>query len=216
MHRLRVARVRRGRAGRVAAIFVNALCSVVMIAAPPWPTEAPHAAHAPGPPVRAATSTFALAPVSGTAGWEPVIVPNPTRAPAWVWPVPTPIRVLAPFRAPLHRYAEGHRGIDLAVEPGAELVAAGPGVVRFVGWVGDRSLVSIDHGDGVISSIEPVDAGVAKGDVLARGAPIGRLAVGGHCADGCAHFGVRVHGEYVSPLLFLGGVPRAALLPLVG
>jgi hypothetical protein len=27
---------------------------------------------------------------------------------------------------------------------------------------------------------------------------------------------VRVHGRYVSPLLFLGGVPRAVLLPLVG
>jgi hypothetical protein len=27
------------------------------------------------------------------------------------------------------------------------------------------------------------------------------------------HFGVRIDGEYVSPFLFLGGIPRAVLLP---
>lgn len=132
----------------------------------------------------------------------------------WVWPVPAPIRVLAPFRAPMNRYSAGHRGIDLAVAPGVDVVAAGPGIVRYAGWVADRSLVSIDHGDGVLSSIEPVEPSVAAGDAVSRGAPIGRVASGGHCADGCAHFGVRVDGEYVSPLRFLGGVPRAVLLPL--
>ncbi|WP_373692898.1 M23 family metallopeptidase [Agromyces silvae] len=125
-----------------------------------------------------------------------------------------PIRVLEPFRAPLTPYSAGHRGIDLAVRAGAEVAAAAPGVVRFAGRVADRPLVSIDHGDGVISSIEPVEPSVSVGDVLERGSPIGRVAAGGHCADVCAHFGVRVDEEYVSPLLFLGGVPRAVLLPL--
>lgn len=152
------------------------------------------------------------APPGASGGVHGGIV-SASRSP-WVWPVPAPIRVLAPFRAPMTPYSAGHRGIDLAVEPGAEVVAAGPGTVRHAGWVVDRFLVSIDHGDGILSSIEPVEPSVTTGDAVARGAPIGKVASGGHCAAGCAHFGVRVHGVYVSPLLFLGGVPRAVLLPL--
>lgn len=167
-------------------------------------------------PAGTAVDAAAGAAGPGTTG-DPA--PGARRArdePPWVWPVPAPIRVLAPFRAPLTRYSAGHRGIDLAVASGAEVVAAGAGVVHFAGRVVDRPLVSVDHGDGVLSSIEPVEASVAPGDVVARGAPIGRVSSGGHCADACAHFGVRVHGEYVSPFLFLGGVPRAVLLPLGG
>ncbi len=43
---------------------------------------------------------------------------------------------------------------------------------------------------------------------------IGTVSSGGHCAAGCVHFGVRIDGEYVSPFLFLGGLPRAVLLPM--
>lgn len=139
--------------------------------------------------------------------------PPPGRGAAWVWPVPGPIRVLAPFRAPINRYSEGHRGIDLAVAPGVVVIAAASGTVRHAGWVVDRFVVAIDHGDGIISSIEPVEPSVTEGDVVSRGAPIGRVSAGGHCAAGCAHFGVRVDDDYVSPLRFLGGVPRAVLLP---
>ncbi|WP_443208538.1 hypothetical protein [Salinibacterium sp. PAMC 21357] len=35
----------------------------------------------------------------------------------------------------------------------------------------------------------------------------------GHCTRPCLHFGVRVEGEYVSPLNYLSGIPRAVLLP---
>lgn len=114
----------------------------------------------------------------------------------------------------MNPYSGGHRGIDLAVAPRAAIVAAESGVVRHAGWVVDRFVVSIDHGDGIISSIEPVEPAVAQGDVVSRGAPIGHVSPGAHCAAACAHFAVRVDGEYVSPLLFLGGVPRAVLLPM--
>jgi murein DD-endopeptidase MepM/ murein hydrolase activator NlpD len=124
--------------------------------------------------------------------------------------------VLAPFRAPPTPYTAGHRGIDLVAARGAVVVAPDAGVVRYAGWVGDRFLVSIDHGGGVLSSIEPVQPSVGTGDAVARGSPIGEVAVGGHCADACVHLGVRVDGEYVSPFRFLGGVPRAVLLPLEG
>jgi murein DD-endopeptidase MepM/ murein hydrolase activator NlpD len=55
---------------------------------------------------------------------------------------------------------------------------------------------------------------VEVGSSVARGAPIGSVGTGGHCADGCVHFGVRVDGVYVNPMLLLGEVPPAVLLPL--
>jgi len=132
----------------------------------------------------------------------------------WRWPVPVPIRVVAPFRAPATPYAAGHRGIDLAAEGGALVVAPADGVVGFAGPVVDRGVIAIDHGDGLVSAIEPVEAVVAAGTSVRAGEVVGRVASGGHCASECVHFGVRSDGEYVSPFLFLGGLPRAILLPL--
>lgn len=131
----------------------------------------------------------------------------------WRWPVPAPIRVVAPFRAPPTPFTAGHRGIDIATESAASVTAPAPGVVSFAGMVAGRPVIAIDHGDGIVSAIEPVAALVEAGAVVTSGDPIGTVSTGGHCASGCVHFGVRVDGEYVSPYLFLGGLPRAVLLP---
>ena len=138
----------------------------------------------------------------------------PTTSDTWTWPVPAPIRVVSPFRAPPTPYKAGHRGIDLLVEPDATIMAAASGTVSFAGMVAGRGVVAIDHGNGVVSAIEPVASSVAQGDIVSAGDLIGTAALGGHCTGDCVHFGVRVHGEYVSPFLFLGGLPRAVLLPL--
>jgi murein DD-endopeptidase MepM/ murein hydrolase activator NlpD len=163
----------------------------------------------------------AVAPISaaGAAGSTPETgvlqrAEDVERLGQWLWPVPAPIRVVSPFRAPPTPYASGHRGIDVAARQGDVFIAPAAGVVSFAGRVVDRGVVAIDHGDGIVSAIEPVDALVAEGEVVAAGDPIGVMASGGHCADECAHFGVRIDGEYVSPFLFLGGLPRAVLLPL--
>lgn len=139
----------------------------------------------------------------------------PSKPPAepWRWPVAAPIRVLAPFRAPPTPYTAGHRGIDVAAAAGAPVVAPAPGVISFSGMVAGRPVVAIDHGHGVVSAIEPVAAAVEAGTPVTAGDAIGTVSTGGHCASGCVHFGVRVDGEYVSPFLFLGGLPRAVLLP---
>ena len=145
---------------------------------------------------------------------NPVAAVAPTASDAWTWPVPAPIRVVSPFRAPPTPYKAGHRGIDLLVEPAATIVAAASGTVSFAGMVAGRGLIAIDHGNGVVSAVEPVGSAVAQGDVVSGGDVIGSVTQGGHCTGDCVHFGVRVHGEYVSPFLFLGGLPRAVLLPL--
>jgi len=131
----------------------------------------------------------------------------------WVWPIPHGIRVVAPWVAPPHAYGPGHRGLDVAAEVGSEALAPASGVVAFRGDVVDRPLLTIDHGGGLVSTLEPVESDLSPGDAVARGQVVGRVAVGGHAAAGSLHLGVRLDGDYVNPMLLLGGVPRAVLLP---
>ncbi len=134
------------------------------------------------------------------------------RARTWGWPVEGHHRIIRPFIAPATKYTSGHRGIDVAATIGSIVVSPAAGVIHFSGIVVDRPVVSIRHPDGVISSFEPVRSALEEGTIVARGSPIGVLEQG-HCAEGCVHVGARVFGEYVSPMLFLEGIPRAVLLP---
>ncbi|WP_233265417.1 murein hydrolase activator EnvC family protein [Leifsonia sp. AG29] len=129
-----------------------------------------------------------IAPVQTVAS---AAVPH-GAAPAWRWPVEK-VRLVKPYTAPASRYGPGHRGVDLAAEPGEQVLAPADAVVRFGGVVVDRPVVTLDHGGGVLSSYEPVTGSVEVGTPVARGDPIGVLALGGHC-DGCVHVGVRVDG----------------------
>lgn len=129
---------------------------------------------------------------------------------AWTWPV-APVQVIRPFVAPAHAYGAGHRGVDLAAT--GPVRSPADGVVAFVGTVVDRGVLTIDHGDGLVSTLEPVETRLRPGDAVDRGEEVGTVSTGGHSPPGAVHFGVRLHGEYVNPLLLLGGVPRAVLLP---
>ncbi len=131
--------------------------------------------------------------------------------PTWQWPVDTPKVVVRQFIAPATPYASGHRGVDLGAGGGI-LFAPADGIVHFAGVVVDRSVLSIRHPDGLISSYEPVETTLHKGDAVARGDPIGTV-LPGHCSQTCLHLGVRLDGEYVSPLLYLGGIEPSVLLP---
>jgi murein DD-endopeptidase MepM/ murein hydrolase activator NlpD len=131
----------------------------------------------------------------------------------WSWPVGPPHTLLHAFAAPATPYGAGHRGIDVGARPGTPVRAPADGVVSFAGVVVDRPLVSILHSDGLVSSVEPVTGFVSAGDRVSAGQVVGAVASGAHCSERCLHFGVRLHGQYISPLLVLGGVDRAVLLP---
>lgn len=118
------------------------------------------------------------------------------------------------FQAPATQYARGHRGIDLAARSGDPVLSPFDGVVSFAGVVVDRPVLSIESVGDVVASFEPVKAGVAAGERVAAGDVVGAVSLGAHCSGTCVHLGVRLHGRYVSPLLYLGGIPRAVLLPL--
>jgi murein DD-endopeptidase MepM/ murein hydrolase activator NlpD len=155
-------------------------------------------------------------PHSATGASLLALRPAAARSAAWVWPLPQPHTVSRPFEAPQTPYSAGHRGIDIAAAPGTPVYAAAAGVVSFAGVVAGRPLLSIAHPGELVSSIEPVQALVANGEHVSAGQQVGMVAVGGHCSSACLHFGVRLHGQYVSPMLLLGSIPRAVLLPLGG
>lgn len=131
----------------------------------------------------------------------------------WAWPLPPPHAIARGYVAPPTPYGSGHRGIDIRAADGSPVLAPADGVVHFAGFVVDRPVLSIEHAGGVLSSYEPVATDLVAGDAVRRGRVIGTL-LPGHCASPCLHLGVRIDGEYVSPLLFLGGVPHSVLYPL--
>src|SRR5699024_1368298 len=116
----------------------------------------------------------------------------------WAWPGDRR-EVVRPFDAPDHTYGAGHRGLDVAVA-GAHVVAPADGVVAFVGTVVDRPLITIDHGGGLVSTLEPVSSDLSPGSPVTRGTVLGTLDAGGHTPEGALHLGARVDGAYVNPL----------------
>ncbi|MFV0452950.1 MAG: peptidoglycan DD-metalloendopeptidase family protein [Propioniciclava sp.] len=136
-------------------------------------------------------------------------------APAWASPTtqpPLPGPVVREFNPPAQRWAAGHRGVDIAGQPGEAVMAPAAGTVTFAGDVAGRPVVVISHGERR-STLEPVRASVRVGQRVAAGDVVGLLAPGHGCpAPSCVHWGVRAGDTYLDPLSFLG-VSEVRLLP---
>ena len=149
------------------------------------------------------------------------VVQPPAPAGSWSWPLSPRPAVLRVFDPPDQPWLSGHRGVDLQLaSDGVPVTSPAPGTVSFVGFVVDRPVVTIDHGNGLRSSFEPVEstlrpgAAVVKGSVLGRAVPARSLP--GHCgATMCLHWGVRRGGEYLNPLVFVMDLRPSILLPPV-
>jgi murein DD-endopeptidase MepM/ murein hydrolase activator NlpD len=135
--------------------------------------------------------------------------------PSFVWPVAPPPPVTRPFTPPPAPWLAGHRGIDLAVPPGAVVHAAGPGRVVFAGSLAGRGVVSVAHQNGLRTTYEPLTPAVTPGDTVATGDPLGTVVAGhpGCPAPACLHWGLRRGPTYLDPLALLG-LGRVRLLPL--
>ena len=158
----------------------------------------------------------AIPPSRAVATSAPAVFADPSVAGGDLWQRPlTPFRLRRPFEAPASRFAAGHRGIDLEAAAGQPIVAVESGTVTFAGTVVDRPVMTLRTSSGELVSLEPIVAtgGVGRGSNVQRGAILGTVGSGGHCDAGCVHVGVRVDGDYVNPMLWFGGVPRAILLP---
>ncbi len=120
------------------------------------------------------------------------------------WPVVGP--VIRGYEPPPTPFSAGHRGIDIAVPFGTPIRAPADGTVTFAGWVAGSMFVTIDHGDGVRSTYSWLSQIMtSKGKVLGRREVFARTGHGHpDVPTPHLHFGVRVNGEYVDPMLFLG------------
>ena len=132
----------------------------------------------------------------------------------YAWPV-SPPHLTRGFDPPPQPWSAGHRGVDLASTPGAEVHAAGAGTVVFAAVIAGRGVVSIAHPGGLRTTYEPVTATVGVGSHVARGDLIGRVDAGhpGCPVAACLHWGLRRDDVYLDPLVLLG-LGRVRLLPL--
>ena len=104
-----------------------------------------------------------------------------------------------------------HDGVDIAAEQGAEVKAAGEGTVLNV-WEDPLwgICVSIDHGDGYVSSYCGLDISVPVtiGQQVACGDVIGKVGNTAECEcllPSHLHFEVKKDGAYTDPMLFAQG-----------
>jgi murein DD-endopeptidase MepM/ murein hydrolase activator NlpD len=167
-------------------------------------------------PVPLTTLLTAAALTVGLGPPLPAALSGQRPAGAWAWPLAgTPV-VVRPFQPPVTRFGPGHRGVDLAGTPGATVLAAGPGVVSFAGYVAGVGVVSISHAGGLRTTYEPVAPSVVAGTTVTLAEPIGRLLSGhGDCGPGrwCLHWGLLQRGVYRDPLTLVRRGP-VRLLPL--
>jgi len=99
-----------------------------------------------------------------------------------------------------------HSGADYAATPGTVVraVADGRVVLAEEQYFAGRA-VYVDHGGGLLSmSFHLSEIGVATGDEVKRGQPIGRVGATGRVTGPHLHFGLRWHGARVDPDLLIG------------
>jgi len=155
-----------------------------------------------------ASTQVSISPARGSPG------PGPVPAPTWSWPLSPRPAVLRAFDPPAKPWLSGHRGVDLeAAQVGAPLISPAAGTVSFVGTVVDRPVITIDHGNGLRSSFEPVASSLAVGSAVAEGDVLGQVQ-DGHCgpAPPCLHWGARRGEDYVNPLAFVMDLRPSVLL----
>lgn len=140
--------------------------------------------------------------------------PHPAGS-GWAWPLRDagPPSVARTFEEAESAWGPGHRGVDLVAAHGDQVRSPADGTVAFAGVVVDRPVISIDHGNGLRTSLEPVRADVSVGDEVARGQVVGDIADGGHCGSGCLHWGLRLDGVYTDPLPTIRDLRPSILLP---
>lgn len=188
---------------RLGMATVVAVLALLFFATGAESSARPALSHALGP-----TVSHTLGPALGFAS-----VPG---APVLHSPV-RPFAAVALFDPPAQRWLAGHRGIDMGAPEGTAVLSPGEGRVAYASVVVDRGVVTVDHGGGWVSSLEPVTASLAVGTVVVAGQPLGVVGTGRtHCAPRCLHWGVRFEGDYVDPLDVIAGFGPVGLLPLSG
>ena len=122
------------------------------------------------------------------------------------WPVPDR-KVTSRFGMRVHprfKTKRQHTGIDIASSLGTPIKTAGAGEVIFAGWMrGYGQVVIIDHGGGyatVYAHMSRIQ--VDEGDIVKKGAMIGKVGMTGVATGPHLHNEVRVKGEARNPMKY--------------
>jgi lipoprotein NlpD len=178
----------------------------------PMPRPAPLAPTVTAPEGKSAA-------VSASIGPPPVseLSPRPpsTAGRTAVASRPSPVGVLQwPLRGVLYarfgkKGREPHDGIDLAAPAGTPVRTAGEGVVLFAGaQSGYGLIVVVSHERGFVTVYaHNRDLRVRTGQTVRPGQVIATVGESGKTSGPHLHFEVRVEGEPVDPLRFMGPVP---------
>ena len=150
------------------------------------------------------------------------VPPSNSASAAENWRIPLDSPTLVnEFRQPSADWSAGHRGVDYFARNQQPIYAAHSGVVSFVGKVINRSVISIRHENGYLTSYEPVCSQLKPGDYLETGQSIGEVCLDpdypSHCGFRlCLHFSLRSSNGYLSPLVTIGGLSPSRLKPWDG
>jgi len=130
-----------------------------------------------------------------------------------------------PWGAPLARWAgvpfgivptdRPDRGVQLATEPGALVLATAAGVVRDIRWSADLgNVMYIDHGDGIQSVYARDMTMFARpGDRVRRGQTIGAIHATGAAHTPALFYRIVVDGNPVNPLVAMTEVSNSPAYP---
>jgi murein DD-endopeptidase MepM/ murein hydrolase activator NlpD len=124
---------------------------------------------------------------------------SPAEAsPRWAdWPLKGIILRLPVI--PVPNWKPGHRGIDLAAEPGATVRAPVSGNVKWVGTINGVTSLTIVDFHGYRHTLLPVETTAQIGDQVARGDVVATVGGGTHCKRFCLHWGIRKARAYIDP-----------------
>lgn len=136
--------------------------------------------------------------------------PTAAFASGWVLPVKPPVQLEGIYRAPVTKYAAGHRGIDYRVKEGQQLLAPFDGEVYFLGQVARKPVITLIHSGGYLTSYEPACSTLGKGEAVKQKQVFASVCSSGyqsHCRVLCLHYGMRLGENYLSPLSLAGALP---------
>lgn len=102
-----------------------------------------------------------------------------------------------------------HSGIDFKGPIGSPILAAGKGVVTFVGWKGGYGkTIEVQHGNGMITRYAHMSRfDVKVGQKVEAGVRIGGIGNTGRSTGPHLHFEVRINDRAVNPRKFLEAAP---------
>lgn len=125
-----------------------------------------------------------------------------------MWPLPGYSRISSSFgprNHPIYNIVKMHYGIDIPAPTGTKIYAAYNGEVAAAKYSSSMgNYVLIDHGNQLYTIyMHQSKMLVSAGDKVKKGDVIGLVGSTGDSTGPHLHFGVRLNGEYVNPLIYV-------------